>query len=86
MRPKVKYPAGHQVGMRVPEGGSMCANCEYLGGDRISCKNKNYVAWNGSRFMPAPADQYCCDFYGPANKDQISEQALNTPLDQAFPQ
>lgn len=58
------YPADHQVGIRVPKGGSDCAKCEYLkaNGD---CRNKNFIAWNGSGTLPAPADEYCCDFFEP---------------------
>jgi hypothetical protein len=59
------YPANHKPGMRVPKGGSMCANCRYLGQDRETCTNKFFVKWNGSDKLPAPADQYCSDWYEP---------------------
>ena len=61
--PKPTYPADHQVGMRVPKGGSDCAKCEYLGPDDKACRNKAFVMWNGSDRLPAPADEYCCDFF-----------------------
>ena len=57
-------PPDHQLGMQVPKGGSMCANCEYLVNPK-TCGNKGFVAWNGSPNSPAPADEYCCDLYEP---------------------
>jgi len=55
------YPADHQVGMKVPKGGSDCAKCEYVDGQ--DCTQKDFVKWNGSSTIPAPTDQYCCDFF-----------------------
>ncbi len=57
------YPADHQVGMKVPEGGSDCAKCEYVSDDEKKCSNPNFVKWNGSKFLPASATEYCCDFF-----------------------
>jgi len=57
------YPPDHKVGMVVPQGGSDCAKCEYLGDDQKSCKEKHFVKWNGSNRLPAPADRFCCDFF-----------------------
>lgn len=62
--PASVLPANHKLGMRVPKGGSMCANCEYLKDDKEHCGNKGFVKWNGSDKLPAPADEYCCDLYG----------------------
>lgn len=55
------YPADHQVGMKVPKGGSSCAKCEYVSGTR--CRQEKWVRWNGSNVIPAPTDSYCCDFF-----------------------
>lgn len=55
------YPPDHKVGIRVPEGGSDCAKCEYVKGQ--DCTQKDFVKWNGSALIPAPTDQYCCDFF-----------------------
>lgn len=60
---KTIYPADHQVGMRVPEGGSNCAKCEYVRENGKHCANKYFQKWNGSNVLPAPADVYCCDFF-----------------------
>lgn len=57
----VQYPADHQLGMKVPQGGSDCEKCEYVSGQ--NCMNKIFVKWNGSDKIPAPIDQYCCDFF-----------------------
>lgn len=59
--PPLHYPANHQVGMRVPKNGSDCAKCEYVRGNE--CSNKLYVKWNKSHLIPAPIDEYCCDFF-----------------------
>ena len=59
----IKVPEGHQVGMRVPRGGSSCATCEYLSEDRKHCGQRLFQKWNGSSALPAPANSYCCDFY-----------------------
>lgn len=56
-----KYPADHLVGMKVPKGGSDCAKCEFVDGQ--NCTQKDFVKWNGSSLIPAPTDQYCCDFF-----------------------
>lgn len=61
--PKPTYPANHEPGMRVPKGGSMCANCEYLGKDKKTCTNKFFIKWNGSKLLPAPADEFCSDWF-----------------------
>lgn len=62
-KPRPTYPADHQVGMRVPKGGSDCKKCEYVRDDGTKCANKGFVMWNGSDFLPAPSDEYCCDFF-----------------------
>lgn len=59
---KVLFPSDHRVGMRVTKGGSMCANCEYLA-DAKTCENKYFIRWNGTGKLPAPADEFCCDFW-----------------------
>lgn len=68
LREAADYHApGHQVGERVPAGGSMCANCKWLK-DEQYCSNKYFQRWHaevkGSKTpsrLPAPADEYCCD-------------------------
>ena len=58
---RVQYPADHKLGMRVPKGGSDCAKCEYVDGQK--CTNKIFVRWNGGSTIPEPTDQYCCDLF-----------------------
>jgi len=62
--PKPEYPASHEAGMRVPKGGSSCAKCRFLGRDGKTCDNYYWVEWNnGNNKLPAPADEYCSDWY-----------------------
>jgi hypothetical protein len=59
-----EYPANHQVGIRVPKGGSDCAKCEYLDQDTMKdCEQEQFIAWNGSSAIPGKIDEYCCDFF-----------------------
>lgn len=58
---KVEYPADHEVGMQVPKGGSDCAKCEYVKGQK--CTNEHFVKWLGSDRIPKPTNEYCCDFF-----------------------
>jgi len=61
---KPQYPKDHKPGMRVPHGGSSCAKCEYYRpGNR--CSNDYFVAWHGSDKIPAPASEYCSDWFEP---------------------
>jgi hypothetical protein len=62
--PASVLPPDHQLGMQVPKGGSMCANCEYLVNPQ-TCGNQGYIKWNGSGTLPNPSDEYCCDLYEP---------------------
>lgn len=55
------YPANHQVGMKVPKGGSSCSKCEYVSGER--CRQEKWVRWHGGNLIPEPTDSYCCDFF-----------------------
>jgi hypothetical protein len=62
---KAEYPDDHQPAMRVPKGGSSCSSCEYLGSNGKTCKNEYFMKWHGSNKLPAPADQFCSDWYEP---------------------
>ncbi len=55
----ITHGAGHELGMRVPEGGSDCAKCGYVSG--TNCTNTIFVKWNGSEVIPLSIDEYCCD-------------------------
>ncbi len=61
-RAEKALPPNHKLGMRVPQGGSMCANCRFLTSP-TTCGNAGFVKWNGGPKLPAPANQYCCDNY-----------------------
>lgn len=54
--------------MRVPRGGSMCANCVHYnheGGQYGTCESPYFQAWKGDALIPVSADEYCCDHYDP---------------------
>jgi len=69
---KPTYPFDHRAAMKVPIGGSMCANCEFLSDDQKHCTQENFIAWAGenkpagSDVIPAPIDEYCSDWFMPA--------------------
>lgn len=58
----IEYPPDHKPGMKVPKGGSSCSSCEYLKNGN-ECSNEYFIKWNGSSKLPAPADEYCSDWY-----------------------
>lgn len=60
-----QLPQNHKPGMQVPKGGSSCASCAYLGNDGASCVNTYFQRWHGTDQLPAPADEYCSDWYEP---------------------
>lgn len=62
-----ELPPSHQPGMRVPKGGSCCANCEYWNATSKLCTNEHYIKWNGDGKIPAPADEFCSDWWEPKN-------------------
>ena len=63
------YPPNHQLGMKVPLGGSDCLKCEYLGMDSKTCKKEEFINWNNhDNRLPAPANSYCCDFFAIGDK------------------
>jgi broad specificity phosphatase PhoE len=60
-------PEDHQVGIKVPYGGSCCANCHYFVPVR-ECNNTNYAKWQTGEtatpvVLPQLAEEYCCDFW-----------------------
>lgn len=76
---KYEFPKDHQPGMRVPKGGSSCAKCKYLKpGNR--CGNEYFQQWHGSDKIPAPAAEYCSDWFEAGERtrqtagDQLREQ------------
>jgi len=60
---KAEYPSNHKPGLRVPKGGSMCANCEYWEAKDNKCKNKYWIQWAETDKVPYPGDEYCCNWW-----------------------
>lgn len=70
-------PAPTPIGIRVPRGGSCCANCVYVAPDGQRCRNQNYVMASflgkrpgDSRFIDGKTGRvitdpfsYCCNFF-----------------------
>lgn len=60
-------PADHVAGLRVPAGGSSCANCRFLEAkdDGPHCAEENFVRWNGGETKLPVTDPatYCSDWW-----------------------
>lgn len=66
---KFELPSDHIPAIKVPKGGSCCANCKYGSVDdqgKGHCANEYFQKWNGSDELPAPPDEFCSDWYEPA--------------------
>lgn len=61
----IDLPRGHSPGMRVSHGGSSCATCRFGNVRTGTCREPNFVRWNGSRRIPAPMSSYCSDWWQP---------------------
>ena len=72
-----ELPKDHKAGMKVPKGGSCCANCEYWvvkpKSDQYHCANKYYQKWAGTDSIPYAPDEYCTDWWEP-RKDLEKEK------------
>lgn len=66
--PGVYLSKGHSPGMRVSRGGSSCATCRFGDVNTNTCSEPNFIRWNGSRKLPAPADSYCSDWWQPRRR------------------
>lgn len=60
-----ELPSNHTPGTIVPKGGSCCANCKFgsVVDNKGYCSNEHFIKWNGSSKLPAPADEYCSDWW-----------------------
>lgn len=57
-------PDDHIPAIRVPKGGSSCANCMFVDAARHECKEPHYILWKGSpKLPPFPLDEICSDWY-----------------------
>lgn len=62
-----QLPPDHQPAMKVPEGGSSCANCRFLtvkNGEE-HCTSEYFIEWHGESKLPYPSSQFCSDWYIP---------------------
>lgn len=77
---KMILPATHKAGLRVPKGGSCCANCKYWAAEEEVCVSKHYIKWAGTNTIPYAANEYCTNWWEPIPKklskpDDKSEQS-----------
>jgi hypothetical protein len=65
-------PSNHKAGLKVPKGGSCCANCKWWSyddsQDKAYCANTYYQDWAGTDTIPYAADEYCTNWWEPINK------------------
>lgn len=71
-----EYPSNHKLGMKVPEGGSMCGNCKFLSEDHKHCTNKEWIKWNNNKDkLPFKDEEYCCDLWEYGKKTEKVEKS-----------
>jgi hypothetical protein len=58
-----ELPTNHLAAVKVPKGGSSCANCRYWDGKL--CTNGYYKKWNGDGNIPVNPDEFCSDWWEP---------------------
>lgn len=61
----IYLPRGHSPGLRVPHGGSSCANCKFGDVKSNTCSEPNFVRWNGGPRVPVPLHSFCSDWWEP---------------------
>ena len=59
-------PPNHKAGLKVPKGGSCCANCKWWDAEEKICESKYYSDWAGTNKIPYAADEYCTNWWEPA--------------------
>jgi hypothetical protein len=66
---KFELPPNHIAGVKVPKGGSCCANCKFgeMRDDGPHCNSTYWIEWNGgsSRLPVDDPETYCSDFWEP---------------------
>ena len=67
--------------MVVPKGGSSCASCRFLGEDGKTCTNPYFQEWAETDRLPAPADQYCSDWFQTREDEGDIREAFRRALD-----
>lgn len=67
-------PESHKAGMKVPKGGSSCANCKFseMKEDGPHCHSEYWVRWNGgeTRLPVDDPETYCSDFWEARNNSK----------------
>ena len=58
-------PPNHKAGLKVPKGGSCCANCKWWVPEKKICASTYYQEWAQTDTIPYPADEYCTNWWEP---------------------
>jgi len=58
-------PPTHKAGLKVPKGGSCCANCKWWNKEEQICSSTYYVEWAGTNKIPYKANEYCTNWWEP---------------------
>lgn len=62
---KMILPANHKAGLKVPKGGSCCANCKYWDTENEVCTSKYYQKWAKTDKIPYAPNEYCTNWWEP---------------------
>jgi hypothetical protein len=61
----MELPDSHRAGLKVPKGGSCCANCKWWNKEEQVCTSTYYAKWADTNTIPYPADEYCTNWWEP---------------------
>lgn len=79
---KMVLPANHKAGLKVPKGGSCCANCLHWYSEEAVCSSKHYIQWAGTNTIPYAADEYCTNWWEPipakTKEEPVEETTYHT--------
>ena len=58
-------PPNHKAGLKVPKGGSCCANCKWWDKENQVCTSTYYAEWAGTNQIPYSPLEYCTNWWEP---------------------
>jgi hypothetical protein len=62
---KLVLPSNHIAGLKVPKGGSCCANCKWWNKKEQICTNTYYSDWAQTNKIPYSPLEFCSDWWEP---------------------
>jgi hypothetical protein len=64
-----EVPQNHKAGLKVPYGGSCCANCKWWvhkdNSEEYHCISEYYQKWAGTDSIPYDPNEYCTNWWEP---------------------